>query len=123
MIKVERGETYLKQLDNLKELLGFIVDISYDYHCEDREACQAQVGLGAIRVLCKGKQTEEEFKKVWEKWRENNGIPEVEKCEHMECGTCALGKVIREEESQQTSAGPGFAKGWDEDNLGSKIRR
>ena len=99
MIKVERGETQLKQLDNLKELLGFIVDISYDYHCEDREACQAQVGLGAIRVLCKGKQTEEEFKKMWEKWREHMGVDN--KCDHSDCGTCALGEIIRKEEENE----------------------
>ena len=59
------------QLEILKELKQFIVDICFDYTCKDPD-CSANVGLSAIRVLCKGKQSEEEFKKVWEQWREKH---------------------------------------------------
>ena len=87
----------IQQLETFRELRQFIIDICYDYQCKDGEACQAQVGLGAIRVLCKGRQTEEEFKKVWKKWRE--------------------------EHTPQTPSQSGVARGWGEDNLGNETRR
>ena len=63
-------EAQSRQLKVLRELFGFIVDISFDYTCKD-PGCSANVGLSAIRVLCKGKQAEEEFTKIWKKWREH----------------------------------------------------
>ena len=60
----ERGE-----LEALRELRHFTIDICFDYTCKD-PGCSADIGLSAIRVLCKGKQNEEEFRKVWEMWRE-----------------------------------------------------
>jgi len=52
----------------LKEFKGFVVDICYDY----KE--QPELGLQAIRILAKGKQTEEEFQRVWVRWREKRGF-------------------------------------------------
>ena len=71
MIKAETVllEAQNRQLETLRELKQFIVDICFDYTCKD-PGCSANVGLSAIRVLCKGKQSEEEFKKVWERWRD-----------------------------------------------------
>ncbi|KKK52036.1 hypothetical protein LCGC14_3108980 [marine sediment metagenome] len=58
-----------EDLETLKELKQFLVDICFDYTCKD-PGCSADIGLSAIRVLCKGKQREEEFKKTRERWRE-----------------------------------------------------
>lgn len=80
-------EAQSRQLEILKELKQFIVDICFDYTCKDPN-CSANVGLSAIRVLYKGKQSEEEFKKVWEKWRENVGVPSGE----CGCGQCLAGE-------------------------------
>ena len=66
-----------KQLETFKELKQFIIDICFDYTCKD-PGCSADIGLSAIRVLCKGKQTEEEFRKIWVKWRER---VEIKWCE------------------------------------------
>ena len=76
MIKAETVllEAQTRQLEALRELKQFIVDICFDYKCReclDPPECTASIGLSAVRVLCRGKQTEEEFKKVWKKWREN----------------------------------------------------
>ena len=57
-----------KELEVLREFKNFVTDISFDYQCRDPEN-KADVGLSAIRVLAKGKQSEEEFEKVWRKWR------------------------------------------------------
>jgi len=54
-----------------KELLGFIKDISYDYKK------QPALGLQAIRILMKGKQSEEDYRTVWLKWREQKGLKEI----------------------------------------------
>lgn len=58
----------LKSVQALEEYKGFVTDICYDY--KD----QSDLGLMAIRVLSKGRQTEEVFREVWLKWRDNKGL-------------------------------------------------
>ena len=73
---MSKHDIYEKQsvhLDKLRELRQFVIDICFDYTCKNPR-CSADIGLSAIRVLCKGKQSEEEFKKVWEKWKEKVGV-------------------------------------------------
>ncbi len=57
-----------------EDVTDFVVDICFDYACQD-EGCKANLGLSAIRILLKGKKTEQEFKDVWLKWREMMGTP------------------------------------------------
>ena len=69
-MKTSLDERERKELEALRELRQFAIDICFDYTCKD-PGCSANVGLSAIRVLWKGKQSEEEFRKIWIKWREN----------------------------------------------------
>ena len=57
-----------KELEVLREYKGFVTDICYDY--KD----QPSLGLMAIKVLSKGRQTEEVFREVWLKWRDNKEL-------------------------------------------------
>ena len=56
------------KLDLLEEYKGFVTDICYDY--KD----QPEIGLMAIKVLSKGRQSPEVFREVWMKWRDNKGL-------------------------------------------------
>ena len=69
----EYDQKRIHELEVLRELKQFIVDICFDYKedkCQESPNCAPGIGLSAIRVLCKGKQREEEFKKTRERWRE-----------------------------------------------------
>ena len=66
-----------KEVEVLREFKSFVTDICFDYQCHEPNN-QADVGLSAIRVLAKGKQSEEEFEKGWRKWRENMGLTNKE---------------------------------------------
>ncbi len=62
-----------KELELLREFKNFVTDICFDYQCHDPRN-QADIGLSAIRVLAKGKQSEEEFEKVWRKWCDSKSV-------------------------------------------------
>lgn len=53
----------------LMEYRHFVTDISFEYNCRD-PAGQAEMGLTAIRILSKGKLSEERFKSIWLLWKE-----------------------------------------------------
>ena len=63
-----------KEVELLREFNNFVTDISFDYDDPVESDCHSFLGLAAIRVLAKGKQSEEEFRKVWLKWKENIGL-------------------------------------------------